>query len=62
MVRQDSAARPVALRAVTDVDGTTHLVTEEAMAAGRAGGCYGAVCGGHVLAASLTNLARTNLA
>ncbi|MGH3904231.1 MAG: hypothetical protein ACRDTE_08585 [Pseudonocardiaceae bacterium] len=55
MVRQNTAARaPVALRAVTDVDGTTHLVTDEAMAAGRAGGCYGAVCGDHVLAASLT--------
>jgi hypothetical protein len=43
-----------ALLAVTDVDGITHLVTDEAMAAGRRYGRYNAVCDGHVLAASLT--------
>lgn len=53
MTRGDTA-RPVALRAVTDVEGMTHLVTDEAMAAGRRAGCYAAVCGAHVLAASLT--------
>ncbi|HEX2299864.1 MAG TPA: hypothetical protein VHH34_15360 [Pseudonocardiaceae bacterium] len=32
----------------------THLVTDEAMAAGRRVGCYAAVCSAHVLAVSLT--------
>ena len=40
--------------AVTDTEGTAHLVAEEAMAAGRRGGRYLAVCGTQVLAASLT--------
>jgi len=53
MVRED-IAKPVTLRAVTDIGGTTHLVTDEAMAAGRRAGCYRAVCGSHLLAASLT--------
>ncbi|MCA1672790.1 MAG: hypothetical protein LC799_11495 [Actinobacteria bacterium] len=43
-----------ALLAVTDIDGTAHLVTDEAMAAGRAAGRYLAVCDAVVLAASLT--------
>ena len=35
--------------------GTEHRVTDESVAAGRrAGGCYVAVCGARVLAASLT--------
>lgn len=45
MTRGDTA-RPVALRAVTDVGGLTHLVTDAAMAAGRRAGCYQAVCEG----------------
>jgi hypothetical protein len=40
--------------AVTDNAGVEHLVTEEAMAAGRPIGRYVAVCGAPVLAASLT--------
>jgi len=40
--------------AVTDVGGIVHLITEDAMAAGRSSGRYAAVCGGAVLAASLT--------
>lgn len=54
MAREDRAGQTAVLRAVTDVGGTTHLVTDEAMAAGRPAGCYRAVCGTHVLAASLT--------
>lgn len=42
------------LLAVTDNGGTTHLVTDEAMAVGRRYGRYMAECGGDVLAASLT--------
>lgn len=42
------------LLAVTDDGGTTHLVTDEAMAAGRRYGVYTAVCSADVLAASLT--------
>ncbi|MGH3815558.1 MAG: hypothetical protein ACRDUV_24425 [Pseudonocardiaceae bacterium] len=41
------------LLAVTGIDGTAHLVTDEAMAAGRAAGRYLAVCDAVVLAASL---------
>ncbi|MGH4012431.1 MAG: hypothetical protein ACRDSL_00520 [Pseudonocardiaceae bacterium] len=44
----------VPLLAVTDIGGTTHLVTEAAMAAGRPAGRYIAVCDTEVLAASLT--------
>ncbi len=40
--------------AMTDVDGVAHLVTDAAMATGRPTGRYAAVCGGQVLAASLT--------
>ena len=41
--------------AVTDARvGTGHLVTQDAMAAGRRAGRYVALCGGEVLAASLT--------
>ncbi|MGH3813548.1 MAG: hypothetical protein ACRDUV_14035 [Pseudonocardiaceae bacterium] len=54
MVRGDSA-HTAALRAVTDVSSSlAHLVTDEQMAAGRRFGRYTAVCGDHVLAASLT--------
>ncbi|MGH3904303.1 MAG: hypothetical protein ACRDTE_08950 [Pseudonocardiaceae bacterium] len=42
------------LVAVTGAGGIAHLVRVEAMAAGRRVGCYGAVCGADVLAASLT--------
>lgn len=39
---------------ITDVrTGRVHLVTDEAMVAGRRAGCYLAVCGGEALAASL---------
>lgn len=55
MVRENTA-QSVTLRAVTDVGGLTHLVSDEAIAAGRRAGCYAAVCGNHVLAASLTAL------
>jgi len=48
------SAPGAALPAVTDTAGTAHLVTDDAMAAGRAAGCYLAVCGAVVLAASLT--------
>ncbi|MCA1673669.1 MAG: hypothetical protein LC799_16200 [Actinobacteria bacterium] len=48
------SAPGAALLAVTDTDGTAHLVTDEAMAAGRAAGCYLAVCDVVVFAASLT--------
>lgn len=43
---------------VSDTAGVVHLVTEEAMAAGRLAGCYRAVCGSAVLAASLTTPER----
>lgn len=56
--RTPAAVAPVALRlvALTDVrTGAAHLVTDEAMVAGRrAGGRYIAVCGVDVLPASLT--------
>lgn len=52
--QRDNERMVVALLAVTDTSGTVHLVTDEAMAAGRAAGCYRSVCGSHVLAASLT--------
>lgn len=42
------------LIAVTGVGGTAHLVTTEAMAAGRRVGRYTAVCDAQVIAASLT--------
>jgi hypothetical protein len=44
----------MALVAVTDTSGVVHLVTDEAMAAGRAAGRYWAICGYPVLSASLT--------
>lgn len=43
-----------ALVAVTGADGTTHLVTDAAMTAGRHSGLYAAVCDRQVIAASLT--------
>jgi len=46
--------RVVPVFAVTDNGGVGHVITEEAMAAGRAKGRYLAVCGSSVLAASLT--------
>jgi len=48
------ARRVVLVFTVTDNGGVAHLVTEEAMAAGRPMGRYLAVCGSSVLAASLT--------
>ncbi|MGH3912459.1 MAG: hypothetical protein ACRDTC_03460 [Pseudonocardiaceae bacterium] len=45
---------------VSDTAGVVHLVTEEAMAAGRPTGCYLAVCGSPVLAASLTTPERSS--
>lgn len=48
------SAPAVVLFPVTGTDGVTHLVTEEAMAAGRPTGCYVATCGTAVPAASLT--------
>lgn len=45
---------------VTDTVGVMHLVTEEAMADGRLVGCYLAVCGNPVLAASLTTPERSS--
>lgn len=42
-----------ALLAVTDASGTTHLVTDEQMAAGRSAGRYLAVCKATVASASL---------
>ncbi|MGH3941615.1 MAG: hypothetical protein ACRDTG_23890 [Pseudonocardiaceae bacterium] len=39
---------------MTDISGTTYPGTDEAMAAGRRGGCDRAVCGSHLLAPSLT--------
>lgn len=45
---------PPVLHAVIGVDGLAHLVIDEAMAAGRSAGRYHAVCGGEVLAGSLT--------
>lgn len=47
-------APAVPVIAVTDVGGTAHLVTDDAMAAGRRAGRYVAVCGSEVIAASLT--------
>ncbi|MGH8920601.1 MAG: hypothetical protein ACRD0H_20095 [Actinomycetes bacterium] len=41
-----------------DTAGVAHLVTEEAMAAGRPTGCYLAVCGSSVMAGSLTTPER----
>jgi hypothetical protein len=52
------SAPAVVLFEVTDTDGTAHLVTEEAMAAGRPAGRYRAACGSEVLAASLTTPER----
>lgn len=49
-----SAISATALVPVTDKGGTTHLVTEQAMVAGRRDGRYMAVCDAPVLAASLT--------
>lgn len=50
-----AAAAPSRVITITDRMGTAHLVTEEAMqAAGRGAGWYAAVCGGQVLAASLS--------
>ncbi|HEX2298568.1 MAG TPA: hypothetical protein VHH34_08635 [Pseudonocardiaceae bacterium] len=48
------SAPGVTLLEVTDTAGTTHLVTDEAMAAGRAAGRYLARCDAVILAASLT--------
>ncbi len=48
------SAHAVLLFAVTDAGGVAHLVTDEAMAAGR----YATVCGSQVLAASLTTPER----
>ncbi|MGH3939516.1 MAG: hypothetical protein ACRDTG_12975 [Pseudonocardiaceae bacterium] len=45
---------------VTDTAGILHLVSEEAMTAGRLAGCYLAVCGNPVLAASLTTPERSS--
>lgn len=46
---------PVVLRyTVTDTERIAHLVTDDAMAAGRPAGRYVAVCGTEVLPASLT--------
>ena len=42
------------LLTVTDVAGLEHLVTDEALAAGRRAGRYIAVCKSEVIAASLT--------
>jgi len=44
----------LALFAVTDTEGVAHLVTENAMVAGRSAGRYLAVCDTQILAASLT--------
>lgn len=52
-------APAVTLFTVTDTDGMTHLVTEDAMAAGRPSGCYVAVCDSPILAASLTTPERS---
>lgn len=44
-----------ALYSVTDAhSGSAHLVKEDALIAGRRSGCFRAVCGARVLAASLT--------
>lgn len=48
----------VALVAVTGAGGVTHLVTDDAMVAGRPAGLYAAVCGSQVIAASLTTPER----
>lgn len=53
-------ASPAAPLTVTGADGTAHLVTEHAMAAGRRAGRYAAVCGAEVLAASLTAVERSH--
>ncbi|HEX2300270.1 MAG TPA: hypothetical protein VHH34_17455 [Pseudonocardiaceae bacterium] len=54
MAREEKARR-VALLGVTDArTSLAHLVTDEAMAAGRPQGRYRAVCGCEVLASSLT--------
>ena len=47
---------PVVLHTVTDTKGTAHLVTDDAMVAGRPAGRYAAVCGTKVVPASLTVL------
>ena len=57
--RRGKATRAVVRRvvpvfAVTDNAGVAHLVTEEAVAAGRSFGRYRAGCGWEVVAASLT--------
>jgi len=53
------ATGKVHLTVVTDArSGTAHLVTEEAMAAGRPTGRYVGLCDGEVIAASLTTPAR----
>lgn len=53
MAREDTARR-AALLGVTDArTSIAHLVSDEAMAAGRRAGCYVAICGCEVLASSL---------
>ncbi len=53
--RRQTAERQSARPAVTDArTGLTHLVSDEAMAAGRRAGRYVAACGAEVLAGSLT--------
>lgn len=47
-----------ALVSVTGTGGVTHLVTDEAMVAGRPTGLYAALCGRQVIAASLTTPER----
>jgi hypothetical protein len=51
---REGTTRPAARLTVTDVAGIEHLVTDEAMAAGRPTGRYTAACGDEILAGSLT--------
>lgn len=51
---REGRTRPAGRLTVTDVAGVEHLVTDEAMAAGRPTGCYTAECGDEILAGSLT--------
>jgi len=52
------ATEVVRLITMTDVMGITHLLTDDAMIAGRPSGRYVAVCGDEVLAGSLTTPER----
>jgi hypothetical protein len=52
------SAPVMTLFAMTDASGVTHLITDEAMTTGQPIGCYAAVCGDQVLAASLTTPER----